>query len=61
MTSTWRIEISPEGVYLQRLHNDHVIEAYAKVDHGKAAIYLTAILNGFQPPRALVRLDTPSD
>lgn len=36
------------------------VEAYAPVGEGRAAIYAAAIIQGFEPPRGLVRQERPA-
>lgn len=60
----YRVLVTPtaEGnrYWVSILHNDKVKEQYAPVDKDTAQMYLQALLNGFQPPRSLVRLDIPT-
>ena len=59
----WDIDISGDAVVFRRWSpdRDHVEETYAPVSIAKAAIFAVAIIHGFQPPRSLVCLDTPSE
>jgi len=56
----WRIEIKPEGVRFSRFDHGKWTERYATVPPCKAAIYAAAITQGFEPPRALLRQETPA-
>lgn len=51
--STWTIEVTEAGVRFLRIHQGRVVETYGVVDAKKAAVYAVAIVNGYQPPRAL--------
>lgn len=53
MEVTWQIEILPEGFRFLRLFEGKVVEVYAIVDGRQAAVYAAAIIQGYQPPRAL--------
>lgn len=55
----WLIEVSDKGVQMTRMHNGRPIESYPMVSHAIGAVYLTAISQGFQPPRGLLACDKP--
>lgn len=59
--SSWKLEISKEGVQFIRLHNGNVIESYGIVPPEIASIYAVAIIHNFQPPRGLLSCDKPFD
>lgn len=52
-SASWTMDIQRDGVQFCRTHEGRVVEAYALVDHRKAAVFVAAIINGFQPPRDL--------
>lgn len=52
--AVWRVEVSAEGVHLQRLNADgFAIERYGVMPHALGAVRLAAIAHGLQPPRDL--------
>ncbi len=55
--STWHIDINRSGVLFRRLHNDQVVESYLRVSFPRAAVFVAAIIQGFQPPAHLVPID----
>lgn len=62
------IDIKDDEVHIMRLNGqaqldlmNKIDESYNVVQKGIASIYLTAIMNGFQPPRDLRHLDKPID
>ncbi len=59
--STWMIETDGNKTTLTRLRNNRVIENYPPVSTAIASIYIQAIIQGYQPPRHLSHLETPSD
>ena len=61
MAEQWVIEINNEKVFFSRKWNGKTEESYAPVDVGRAAVFAAAIIQGYQPPRGLVRLDKLSD
>lgn len=63
----WHVIVRESGVTagessvtIRRLADGRVIEAYAPQPPGVAAVFLAAIIQGFQPPRGLVPLDKPA-
>ena len=58
-SDTWLIQVFPTGVHFSRLHEGRTVESYARVGLDKAAIYAAAVIQGFEPPRDLRRLDKP--
>ena len=46
---------------LRRYVKGKLNESYPGVSRGQASVYLSAVIQGFQPPRGLLRLDRPSD
>ena len=58
-----KIEERDDGkvVYFKRFNQGKPIESYAPVYIDKAVIFATSIIQGYQPPRLLRRLDKPSD
>lgn len=57
--ATWVIDVRKEGVHLRRMHNGVPCESYRDVSPAVAAIWVAAIIQGYQPPRDLRRLDKP--
>ena len=62
------IEIKDETLFIKRLRGSAELDIFNKLDESYApvslqvgAVYLAAIINGFQPPRCLVHLDKPID
>lgn len=55
----WRVKITKNDVLLERLHDGQVIESYRKVSHAEAAVWLAAVSQGYEPPRALRRQEKP--
>lgn len=47
-------------VQIRRLYKGRVVESYAPLPVDKAAVYIMAIIQGYQPPRGLYHLDKPS-
>ncbi len=55
------VTVGESSVVIRRLAADgRVIESYAPQPPGVAAVFLAAIIQGFQPPRGLVPLDKPA-
>lgn len=61
MNDKWEIRIDEDKFFFTRFSEAKLHECYAPVSKDKAAVYLAAIIHGFQPPRALARLDRLSD
>ena len=58
----WMLELAPDGsVRFKRFHDGRLLESYFPQPRARAAISAAAIIHGFEPPRALVRLDKPFD
>ena len=56
----WEVHISraDDRVLLRRKTKDgRVEESYCPVEVHRAAVYLSAIIQGFEPPRCLMNLD----
>lgn len=56
--ATWMIDVQKDGVHLRRMHNGVPCESYGVVSPAVAAIWVAAIIQGYQPPRDLRRLDS---
>lgn len=56
---SWTIDMA-EKITLSRVINGAVVEIYRPVERGEAAVRLAAIIQGFEPPRSLTRLDRPA-
>ena len=57
----WLVSLTDDGkVAVSRYCNGMLNESYAYMPPDQAAVALVAIINGFQPPRALTRRDTPT-
>lgn len=58
----WVIEIDGRGVRLTRyVHGSSVPnESYRIVEKEEGAVYIAAVINGYQPPRSLLRQDRPT-
>jgi|GEM_PF-5565253 len=66
MMEQWVVKISRERegddrVHIRREVKGRIIETYAPVDADRGALYMSAIIHGYQPPRYLHRLDKPFD
>lgn len=58
----WLISLADDGsVGLRRYYRGREDEVYAPLPLDQAAVALVAIINGYQPPRSLRRLETPFD
>ena len=60
----WQLEVTPAGVRITRLRDaggGQWLERYGTVTPAVAAVYLAAITQGFEPPRGLVRPETPAE
>lgn len=58
---TFIITIDGNIFGLKRFVKGKLNESYAPVSKEKAAIYLAAIIQGYEPPRSLVHRDRPVD
>lgn len=57
----WKIQIRGGRYTFVRMINGVSVESYSPVKADTAALWAVSIIHGFQPPRGLVRLDTPTD
>ncbi len=57
--ATWVVDMLRDGVHLTRMHNGFPCESYRAVSPAEAVIWLAAVIQGYQPPRDLRRLDKP--
>lgn len=57
----WLLDVRADGVALRRYENGDLVESYPPVSQAEATVRVAAIIQGFQPPRRLSRLDIPSD
>ncbi len=56
-----RIKVEDGKYFLSRYENGKVKEQYRPETHEVIQIWIVSVLNGFQPPRNLVRLDKLTD
>ncbi len=62
MNEHWTIKTDNKNmVTFTRKINEQPIESYAPVTKDMASVFAVAIIQGFEPPRNLVRLDTLVD
>lgn len=59
--SNWSVQIKEGSVRFQRLSKGKIVESYLPLSRAEAAVHLMAIIQGFQPPRGLLRQDKPFD
>lgn len=57
--ATWVVDVLEDGVHLTRMHNGRPCESYRVVSCEVAVIWMAAVIQGYQPPRDLRRLDKP--
>ena len=56
----WVITVVNERYFINRqMEGFPPTESYAPVDRDRAAVFVAAVIQGFEPPRVLRRLDTP--
>jgi hypothetical protein len=56
----WRIQIEGETYYFNRYINGSASETYRSVCQAEAAVWVAAIIQGFEPPRRLNVSDRPA-
>lgn len=54
---TWKIDIKEGRFWLRRFINGQLEESYYTMNSDEASISAVAIIQGYQPPRGLCRLD----
>ncbi|MEI7125430.1 ClpX C4-type zinc finger protein [Pectobacterium versatile] len=59
--SKWIVVVYEGQVCFERFGDGVTLESYSPVTPAKAAIYATAIVNGFQPPASLHQCDKSTD
>lgn len=56
----WKVQICDGRYTFVRIIDGAPVESYAPVHAETAAVWAVSIIHGFQPPRGLSRLDTPT-
>jgi hypothetical protein len=59
ISEEWRIRIDGDRIWFQRLINGKMNESYRPASRAEAAVWASAVIQGFEPPRVLRHCDTP--